>query len=274
MRETGRGRGDGPEGGPTATLSAGQAAAARELIRRVRREVDAELVQASLFGSRARGDARPDSDVDVLLVFRRLPEDREPQATHAEALADAVAEESGVPVTAWSVSLVDLECGWRTPMLVDALADAIPLWVAERPLPPISFTAADALWCTGRLLGRVEEGGFEVGDHLSRGASEEAAKRGRDDVVRLCTALLLLQGRTRPRRAAAVTRALPLLGRVHAAQRRVLRWAAASFGPDGRDDGLPVAPPPGGLRGLRETILMLRKVVAAEVDRLADRFVR
>ncbi|MBI4906368.1 MAG: nucleotidyltransferase domain-containing protein [Acidobacteria bacterium] len=32
------------------------------------------LVQLILFGSRARGDARPDSDYDILLVFRDQPD--------------------------------------------------------------------------------------------------------------------------------------------------------------------------------------------------------
>src|SRR4051794_41966622 len=93
-------------------------AAAMELVRRVRRGVPAELWRALLFGSRARGEARPDSDVDVLLVFRALPPDREPHAGIAERIADETARDTGVPVTAWSVSLDDLVCGRRTPMLV------------------------------------------------------------------------------------------------------------------------------------------------------------
>src|SRR5213082_204262 len=52
-------------------------AVAMELVWRVRRGVPAELWRALLFGSRARGEGRPDSDLDVLLVFRALPFDRE-----------------------------------------------------------------------------------------------------------------------------------------------------------------------------------------------------
>ena len=104
-----------------------ETAAVAELIDRVRRDIPAALVQASLFGSRARGDARRDSDIDVLLVFQRLPPDREPHASRAEAIAEQVAARTGIPVTVWSVSLPDLERGWRTPMLVDALADSVVL---------------------------------------------------------------------------------------------------------------------------------------------------
>jgi predicted nucleotidyltransferase len=246
-------------------------AAARAFVRRVLREVDAELVQASLFGSRARGEARPDSDVDVLLVFRRLPPDREPQATHAEDLADQVAAATGVPVTAWSVSLPDLERGCRTPMLVDALDDSVPLWSAHAPLAPIRFTPHDGLWCAERLLERVEEGGWELADRLSAGDLAAAAKRGRDDVVRLCTALLLLAGTTRPRRAEAVRAARGLLGRLPARETRVLAWAHESFGADGRDEDGPVPQPPGGLPALRATVSRLACDVVSRGDRLHRR---
>ncbi len=59
-------------------------AVALELVRRVRERIPAQLERALFFGSKARGEGRPDSDVDVLLVFRRLPPDREPQAEMAE----------------------------------------------------------------------------------------------------------------------------------------------------------------------------------------------
>src|SRR5215218_9816382 len=102
-------------------------AAAMELVRRVWRGVPAALWRALLFGSRARGEGRPDSDLGVLLVFHALPPDREPHAGIAEWIAEDVAEETGVPVTVWSVSRMDLERGRRTPMLVDSLDDGIPL---------------------------------------------------------------------------------------------------------------------------------------------------
>lgn len=244
------------------------------LIRRVRRYVPAELLYALLFGSKARGSARPDSDVDLLLIFRALPPDREPQATIAEELADEVAARAGVPVSAWSVALVDLERGMRTPMLVDALADGVPLWPADRPPPRVPFTPEDALRCTGALLQRVAEGSAEVVRHRLAGDAAAARRRARDDVVRLCTAALLLHGETRPRRADAVRRFVAAYARTGVVPDRLLpllEWAAASFGPDGRDEERPVPPPPGGLAAVAALIDHLRGWIAARRAALAGR---
>jgi uncharacterized protein len=180
------------------------AAASLRVVARVRREVRARLTLAALFGSRARGDARPDSDVDLLLLFARLPPGREPQATRAERIAAEVESQTGVPVAVWSVSRDDLRRGRRTPMLVDALADAVPLWPEGGRIPRVRFTPADARFCAGCLLDRVLEGAREVTARRAAGAHHAASVRARDDVVRLCTAALLMEGLTRPRRAEAV----------------------------------------------------------------------
>lgn len=254
-------------------LSPRQHAAALEMVRRVRAGVPAALVGAYLFGSRARGEARPDSDVDVLLVFHRLPPDREPQAGMAERIAEGVAEESGVPVTPWSVSLPDLERGERTPMLVDALEDSVPLWPREAPDLRVPFTPEDALFCVGALLRRVEEGSDEVRGHRRAGDREGAARRLRDDLVRLFTAALLLEGETRPRRAQCVARfrgrCLP--SGAPAPRPALLAWAAASFGPRGDAESLPVPPPPGGMAEAARDLDALRAWVAARLGALARR---
>ena len=228
-------------------LDADEHAAAMAVVRRVRRRVRAELVQALLFGSHARGEARDDSDVDVLLVFRRLPPDREPHAGDAERIADAVADETGVPVGVWSVSVEDFARGRRTPMLVDALEDAAPLWPRAMTVPRVAFTPEDAAFCAARLLDRVDEGADEVAARRAD-ADGEWPRRLRDDLVRACTAALLLAGETRPRRGDAVR---GLLDRepgfaARSADRAVLAWAARSY-PDGHlelDDDHPVPPPP------------------------------
>ena len=252
-----------------AFLSPYELDAAREVVRRVRSDVPAELWRVLLFGSRARRTARPDSDVDLLLVFRRLPPDREPQAGMAEMIAIDVARKSGVPVTVWSVSLPDLERGCRTPMLVDALDDGVPLWPADAPPLTIRYTPDDALYCTGALLDRVCEGSAEVADAFAGGDAHAAALRIRDDVVRLCTAALLLDGVTRPRRADAVTAFVAHHGAPPHVE-PVLRWTARSFGPDGRDtDAVP--PPPFPPAAAARAIDALRALVSDRRRELAER---
>lgn len=244
-------------------------AAARLLLDRIHRSIDAELFQASLFGSRARGDARPDSDIDLLLIFRWLPDDREPQASQAEDVAEAVASETGVPLTVWSVSLVDLERGRRTPMLVDALADGLPLWCAGEPVPALPFTPDDALRCAGSLLDRVDEGEEEVAWSLHEGDLPAAAARVRDDLVRMCVGLHLLRGETRPRRGEAARRLLGLEnGALPPPVRGALEWAAASYGHDGRDEEAPVPPPPDPGVALR-SVGHLRRLLDERRARLA-----
>jgi predicted nucleotidyltransferase len=265
-------------GGAEACLDGREHAAAMELVHAVRHRVRARLERALLFGSRARRQARPDSDVDVLLIFRRLPPDREPYATHAERIAEEVAARTRVPVGVWSVSLDDLRRGLRTPMLVDALEDAVPLWPAAEPPRP-EFTPADAAFCAARLLERVEEGSAEVA--RGRAAGDGAwMRRVRDDLVRLCTAVLLLAGETRPRRGDAVRRFLERNPRwpCSLAERAVLAWAARSY-PRGHlelDDDSPVPPPPVPLDALLATVQRLRATVAERTRRAerTDTFVR
>jgi hypothetical protein len=131
-------------------------------------------------------------------------------------------------------------------MLVDALADSIPVWSSGPPIPPLPFTCDDAIWCAERLLTRVAEGSVEVERHLRRGDAAPALRRTRDDVVRLCTALLLLRGITRPRRGDAVDAVLQSADWT-ARERAILDWAATSFGVSGADEEGPLRVPPGGI---------------------------
>jgi hypothetical protein len=92
---------------------------------------------------------------------------------------------------------------------------------------------------------------------------EGAARRVRDDVVRLCTALLLMHGETRPRRGDAVRRV--------GARDPVLRWAAGAFGPPGHEEDVPVPPPPGGFGAAFAAVERLRGEVLRGRERLAGR---
>ncbi|HLM68535.1 MAG TPA: nucleotidyltransferase domain-containing protein, partial [Longimicrobium sp.] len=228
--------------------------------------VGAGLERALLFGSKARRQARPDSDLDMLLVFKRLPPDREPQASHAEHIAEAVAARTGVPLSVWCVSREDLLAGRRTPMLVDALEDAVPLWPADEPPPRAELTPADALFCAARLLDRVQEGSAEVAEKLAAG-DPAWARRARDDLVRLCTAALLLAGETRPRRGDAVRRFLERSPGFNPGAEgcTALAWAARSY-PRGHvemDDDSPLPPLPVPADAVLDTAERLRDWILA-----------
>lgn len=254
-------------------LNPPQLHAARYVVARVRAEVEAELVQASLFGSRARGEARSDSDVDLLLVFHSLPPDREPFATQAETIAEEEAARTRVPVTVWSVSLIDLALGQRTPMLVDALEDSIPIWWSDHPLPAVPFTRHDAIRCVVALLRRVEEGSVAVWNSLARGRFNAAAWRIREDLVRVCTAQLLLSGVTRPRRTEAV-RAVLDSGGADAYDRAISRWVERSFGSNGTDGRRSVSAPPGGFEAAACLVEDLRREVIHRLATLDARLPR
>jgi uncharacterized protein len=72
-----------------------------ELVERLR---PFDPVRVYLFGSRARGDAWPHSDLDVLVVFQEIEDKRATQ----DALWRAVSR-MPVPVEVWSATLDDLE---------------------------------------------------------------------------------------------------------------------------------------------------------------------
>ena len=118
--------------------------------------------------------------------------------------------------------------------------------------------ASNTYGCAGSTNRR---GSAEVEDAVAAGAHGAAARRARDDLVRLCTAALLLEGVTRPRTAECV---LCFAGRHEPPPELapVLRWAADSYGAGGKDRAGPLAPPPGGLAAAARAVEALRRALS------------
>ncbi len=220
----------------------------RELVRGVRRADWPPLLRAALFGSRARGDFAASSDVDVLLLCRVGPAERTRAGEVNERLGRSIGRKAGVRLQTWTVCADDLRAGRRTPMLVDALADAITVWPPGASPLRAPFTPADAVFCAERLLTWVDNGGAEARQALQEGRWADAAARARDDIARLASAALLLTGDTRHRRRGTLRRferRFVRTGLVPRGATRALKWAAAAYPRDGgRGQETPPVPPP------------------------------
>src|SRR5690606_19678686 len=126
------------------------------------------------------------------------------------------------------------EPGSRTPMLVDALDDGIPLWPPGAPPIRIAFTPADAAFCASCLIDWIDAGGAIARHALARGRHADAAARIRDDITRMATAALLLDGDTRHRHVGSLRRFAEkwiATGRVSTHVFPALEWAASAYPP-------------------------------------------
>jgi predicted nucleotidyltransferase len=82
-----------------ATLPAGLRDDLRRYVAALERRYGADLVSVVLFGSRARGEAGPESDIDVLIVARGLPRKRWDRYGGLSDLARQVSEEFSYAAT-------------------------------------------------------------------------------------------------------------------------------------------------------------------------------
>jgi predicted nucleotidyltransferase len=92
----------------------------------LRREFGDRLVSVVLFGSRARGEARPESDIDLLVVVRGLPEGRSKRHALFYPLKREVSEDF-----AWrAMPIVSTpeEAGRVKPYYLGMLSGHVRLW--------------------------------------------------------------------------------------------------------------------------------------------------
>jgi predicted nucleotidyltransferase len=99
-----------------------------EFVTRLRRALDVNLVDVRLFGSEARGDATPESDIDVLVVVRP-DEARIPLEDRIIDLAFDVNVEFGVYISPRVVTpgILDHPIWGATPFLANVRRDSVAL---------------------------------------------------------------------------------------------------------------------------------------------------
>jgi predicted nucleotidyltransferase len=111
------------------------------------------LKTAVLFGSQARGEARPESDHDIFVIVDGLPEN--PLARNGEvrmALLDSIADMPG-PVNIRAATPAEFESD-ITPLYLDVCVDGICLF-GEEYFAPFREAARAALAASGMQRTRV-----------------------------------------------------------------------------------------------------------------------
>lgn len=95
-------------------------------------ELGENLVSLALFGSVARGDFRPDSDIDFLVVCESLPSNRFERWDPILAVEERLRREfsgPGAPLPYISVILKDRrEAAYHSPIYLDMVEDALFSW--------------------------------------------------------------------------------------------------------------------------------------------------
>lgn len=129
-----------------------------------------ELVSLILYGSRARGDAHPGSDVDLLLVHRELSPEQKKSVE--DLTLDVYADKPGIHVLTYSADQVAKEAEIGLPLLVNIAQDGKviegeQLMVNETNKPQVSrsfmSSAKDRL---GAAQSLIESGHYR--DSISR----------------------------------------------------------------------------------------------------------
>jgi uncharacterized protein len=112
---------------PSLQVSAADRTALSEFVSRLRSALGGQWIEVRLFGSKARGDARPDSDLDVLVVIDAPA--RWPPAKTISDIAFEVNLAHDVfisPVVITSAALADDKQA-QSPFIRAVQADSVPL---------------------------------------------------------------------------------------------------------------------------------------------------
>ncbi len=103
---------------PVQRLQPGFAGVAERVLAGTLRHYGRDLISLAVFGSVARGEARPDSDLDVMIVARNLPAGRMKRAGQFVAVeAQARTEAAGILISPVFKTPEELERG--SPLLFD-----------------------------------------------------------------------------------------------------------------------------------------------------------
>ncbi len=91
-----------------------------EILSQLTEEFKDELVAVALFGSQAKGCARPDSDTDILIVVRHLPDDWRKQGAIAGQLRSRFYKKllANVECVLMSANQVTKAIEWFNPLLL------------------------------------------------------------------------------------------------------------------------------------------------------------
>jgi len=109
------------------SLSPAEQAALEDFLNAVQGSLESEVVDVQLFGSKARGDATPESDVDVLVVVRR----DEPKLIDAlyDLLLDAcLSHNVYISLKVFSEAEYERLNHPRTPFMQNVAREGVALW--------------------------------------------------------------------------------------------------------------------------------------------------